>query len=78
MSIKRLKRAKLKNLEINDTNLDESDSDFDDLVYDIAMMDTDFPDPCLNILRIFTLALPTCYPLYLGFRRADEIWNKTP
>ena len=63
--------------EKDDADPNNSDSDFDDPVNDIAMINTDLPDKGL-ILNTFTLALLTFYPLYLEFIQVGQTWNKIP
>ena len=73
--MKRQKRY-LENREKNEIDLDDSDGDFDYYLHDIAMMAIDLPDPFQKRLEKFTLSLPYCYPLYLGFCQAGQTWNK--
>ena len=68
-SFEEIKNGYLLESEKDDTDPDESGSYFDDHINDIAMVDTNFPDPYLVRLKAFTLELPTRYPLHLGFRQ---------
>ena len=56
--------------EKNNTDAADSNSDFDNPVHDIVMIDKNVPDPYLARLKTLTLTLTSCYSLYVGFREA--------
>ena len=51
---------------------DDTDSDSNDPINDITMMDINIPDKDLKRLNKVTLALSTYYPLHLGYRQAGQ------